>query len=183
VFSLSFSLSLSVSLVLSLSLPSSKSDQDAEPEVECAIMILKEVTSLEDIKQEIEEQMVVKGQDKEREEEEDEEEVPKIEGEHEEEEEEEEEEIEEIEEIAEEADAETVKDAENQEVPGKGQQLAVGVAPYVNAPETLARKEEDSSEDGVGNRLVVIILWFLYRVNITLIYCVAIPVATRQETV
>ncbi|XP_034415464.1 nucleolin 2-like [Cyclopterus lumpus] len=111
---------------------SSKSDREAEPDVECATMSSKEVTSLEDIKQEIEEELMVEGQVKE-------EDVPKVE--------------EEIKEEAaeEEADTETGKDAEIQEVTGKEEQPAVSVSPDVNAAEASARKEEDSSGDGMGN--------------------------------
>ncbi|XP_037612562.1 uncharacterized protein LOC119480434 [Sebastes umbrosus] len=42
---------------------SSKSDQDAQPDVECTTSSSKEVTSSEDIKQDIAEEMILKGQD------------------------------------------------------------------------------------------------------------------------
>ncbi|XP_031705881.1 altered inheritance of mitochondria protein 21 isoform X2 [Anarrhichthys ocellatus] len=107
---------------------SSKTDQDAEPDVECSTTSSKEVTSLENTKQEIEEEMMVKGQDTE-------EDVPKVEE----------------DEIKEEAEAETGKDAEIREVTGKEEQPAVSSSPDVNAGEKPVRKEEDSAEEGTGN--------------------------------
>ncbi|XP_068438099.1 uncharacterized protein [Clinocottus analis] len=107
---------------------SSKSDQDAEPDVERATISSKEVTSLENSKQEIVEEMMVKGQE--------EEDVPKVED----------EEIRQQEEEEEEAG----EDAEILEVTGK-EPPAVSVSPDVNAGEMPVRKEDDSSEDGMGN--------------------------------
>ncbi|XP_068566099.1 retinitis pigmentosa 1-like 1 protein isoform X2 [Cebidichthys violaceus] len=109
----------------------SKSDQDAEPDVERS----KEVTSLENTEQEIEEEMMVKGQDKE-------EDVPRVE----------EEEIKgEEEEIKEEMEAETGEDAEVQDVTGKEEQPAVSACPDVTAGEKPVGKEEDSAEEDTGS--------------------------------
>ncbi|KAK9527604.1 hypothetical protein VZT92_014152 [Zoarces viviparus] len=105
---------------------SSKSDQDAEADVERSTTSSKEVTSLENTKQEIKEEMMVKGQDTE-------EDVPKVE------------------EMKEEAEVETGKDAEVQEVTGKEEQPAASSSPDVNAGEKPVRREEESAEEGTGN--------------------------------
>lgn len=111
---------------------SSKSGQDTQPDAECQTPSPKEVTSLENIRQDIGEGMMPKEQDKE-------EGDPKVED-----------EIEEEEESAH-SEGEAGKDAEVQEVTGKEEQLAGSMPNDVKADEIPVTEEEDSDEDDLGN--------------------------------
>ncbi|XP_029314135.1 eukaryotic translation initiation factor 5B [Cottoperca gobio] len=116
---------------------SSKSGQDAQPDLQCSSS--KEVTSSEDIKQDIGEETKLKGQDKNGD-------VPKAKEEDEMKEEAEEEEDEE--DAPTEAETQAVKDAKTQEVAGEEEQLTGSTSTDDEKPVT---EREDSSEDGLGN--------------------------------
>lgn len=130
------------------SLFSSKSDQDAKPDVDCATMSSKEVTSLENIKQDIGEEIIPKVQDEDGD-------VPEAK-----EEDDEMKEEEEVESAPTEAETPAGKDAEIQEVTGKEEHLAGSISTDVKAEDTPATEE---AEDGLGNRFVMFFLvnWIL----------------------
>lgn len=122
-------------------LSSSKSVQDAEPAVECAATSSKEVTSSENIKQDIGEEMMLKGQDKDGD-------VPEVK--------EDDDMKEEAETASAEAEAQAGKNAEIQEVTGEEEQLAVSTSADVKADELPVTEKDDSAEVGLGNRFVMI---------------------------
>ncbi|XP_028425584.1 uncharacterized protein LOC114549467 [Perca flavescens] len=115
---------------------SSKSDQDAQPDLGCTAPSSKEVTSLESIKQDIGEEMMPKGQEKDRD-------VPKAK---------EDDEIKkEAEKAPTEAETQAGKDSEIQEVTGKKEQLAGNTSTDVKADEIPVTERKDSAEDGLVN--------------------------------
>ncbi|XP_044031756.1 uncharacterized protein LOC122866329 [Siniperca chuatsi] len=111
---------------------SSKSDQDTKPDLECTTMRSKEVTSLENIKQDIMEEMMLKGQDKDGD-------VPQAK--------EDDEMKEEAENAPTEAETQAGKDAEIQEGTGKEEQLAGGTSTDVKADKIPVTEKEDSAEE------------------------------------
>uniref|UniRef100_A0A8C9ZHN9 Uncharacterized protein n=1 Tax=Sander lucioperca TaxID=283035 RepID=A0A8C9ZHN9_SANLU len=115
---------------------SSKSDQDAQPDFGCTATSSKEVTSLENIEQVIGEEMMPKGQEKDRD-------VPNAKD---------DDEIrKEAEKAPTEAEALAGKDSEIQEVTGKKEQLARSTSTDVKADEIPVTEKEDSVEDGLGS--------------------------------
>ncbi|XP_070784647.1 uncharacterized protein [Enoplosus armatus] len=115
---------------------SSNFDHDAKQDLECTTTRSKEVTSLENIKQDIGEEIMLKGQDED-------EDVPKAK------------EDDELKEDGESAPTEVKtqagNDAEIQEVAGKEEQLAGSTSTDVQADEIPVTKKEDPAEDGLGN--------------------------------
>ncbi|XP_032359531.1 uncharacterized protein LOC116672062 [Etheostoma spectabile] len=115
---------------------SSKLDQDAQPDLGCTATSSKEVTSLENIKQDIGEEMMPKGQEKDQD-------VPKAK------------ENDEIKKEAEknptEAETQAGKDSEIQEVTGKEEQLAGSTSTEGKADGIPVTEKDDSAEDGLGN--------------------------------
>lgn len=110
---------------------SSKSDHDAKQDPECATTRLKEVTSLENTKQDIGEEIILKGQDKDGD-------VPKAK------------QGDEMKEEGENAstDAQAGKDAEIQEVTGREEEPAGSPSADVKADVT---EKEDSAQGGLRN--------------------------------
>ncbi|XP_070841938.1 nucleolar and coiled-body phosphoprotein 1 [Chaetodon trifascialis] len=115
---------------------SSKSDQDAKPSPECAATSSKEVTSSESAKQDIGEEVMLKGQDKDGD-------VPKAE--------ERSETEEEAGSVPTEAEAQAGKDGEIQEVTGDEEQLTGSSSAGLKADETSVTEKKGSAEDGRGN--------------------------------
>ncbi|XP_049420928.1 uncharacterized protein LOC125881692 [Epinephelus fuscoguttatus] len=116
---------------------SSKSDQDAQPDRECTTTSWKEVTSLESIKQDVGEEIMPKGQDKDGD-------VPKAK--------EDDERKEEVESAPAEAETQAGKDVEVQEVTGEEEQPAGSTSTDEKAEEIpVTEKEDSAAEDGLGN--------------------------------
>lgn len=112
----------------------SKPDQDAKPNPSCVTTVSEEDTSLESTDNEIVDEIMLKGQDKDREEKD---------------------------EMKEELwrtptgdRSPPGKDAESQEVSGKEEQLEGELSTGVAADEIAASEKEVFAEDGLGNRLV-----------------------------
>ncbi|TKS87591.1 Ubiquitin thioesterase otulin [Collichthys lucidus] len=121
--------------------------QDAKPDLECATPSSKEVTSSENIKRVIREETMQKEQD---------EDVPRAE--------ENNETKQEVEIAPEEVEIpkEAEKGAEIQEVAGKEEQLAGSSFTGVEADGLCLTKKEDSAEDGLSNRFVMIARFGLF---------------------
>ncbi|XP_042366233.1 uncharacterized protein LOC121960537 [Plectropomus leopardus] len=115
---------------------SSKSDQDAQPDLERKTASSNEVTSLENIRQDVGAEMMLKGQDKD-------EDVPEVT--------EVDERKKEVENAPAEVETHAGKDAEVQEVTGEEEQLAGSKSADVKAEETPATVKEESAEDGLSN--------------------------------
>lgn len=134
------------------SLSSSKSDQDPKPDLESATTNMKEVTLLENIKKDIVEEMMPKGQGEDGD-------VPEAK--------EADEMKAEAEDAPTEAETQAGKDAESQEVTGKEEQLVGIISTDVKADEIPVTEKEDSAEDGLGNRFVMMFCFCELGVNIT----------------
>lgn len=120
-------------------LSSSNSSQNAKPDSQCSATSSKEVTSSENIEQDIGKEIMLKMHDKDGD-------VPKAK------------EDDVMKEEAENALTETnTQDAEIQEVTGKEEQLAGSTATDVNVEVVTVTEKEDSAEDDLGNRFVKII--------------------------
>lgn len=112
----------------------SKPDQDAKPNSSCVTTVSEEVTSLEKTDNEIVDEIMLKGQDK------DEEEKDAMK--------------EEVWRAPTRDRSPPGKDAESQDVSAKEEQLVEKLSTGVAADEMAASEKEVLAEDGLGNRLV-----------------------------